>query len=853
MVPCSSSCPSGTAGDSIAYEYDSAGVENSIGYVTRIQDTTGESRIEEYDERGRAMTTTRVINAPSLDLGATDAQMSFTYNEQDQVTSVTYPDNELVHTFYDASGQPIAVSVQGGETLVSDVLYDVFGRILDLEHGNGVADTRTYYGPSKRHRLETLGSASASTTHLALSYPQYTGRGQIERIFDNRDFTTAPLSNEFNYTYDDLGRLKSATGASLIETYDHDALGNLRAKGNLTFQYDTPTTPHLMTSYGVNNGPQGIPIDHDDNGNRKERGDGEQIYEYDPEDRLTFINLTSEHVRFAYDHAGQMTVKAIGDPTATWTRYYNQYAETTNAGKFTKWYYLGGMRVASKTSSDVSWEVVAAAESPVEFASIWQAGRPVLLVALRPEAQVGGGVFLLLVATGLAVAPWRRKAVAGIAVRKGHVIGVAILFTCSTFPWPLMVRPANACTQGCDCPPPEIRHYHHDHLGSTQVITKDNGDIVEQIRYKPYGEIRGRFGPAGNTLTGPTATPRREFTGYDTEMLSGLEYAGARFYDPVLGSFLTQDPMRQFANPYVYAGSDPTNLTDPDGACVLFGFECLTVALVVAAASATAASIDTGIRTGNAGAAIEAGLIAGVTSFAGAYGLGIIAGPAISQLPAVAQYAIALGGGGYGVSQAVDNGYYATAVVGSFAALLAAYGIAQGANGRPGSNGDQLAAMQSELEPAQASGNSVLSDEQVGNIIFNETRSLSGEGIDSARGELGHTIINADETWGSLRSLHAGSAPSSLPSNFSPTLEGGTLQSIRSTVADVRWSRSLGIDPTRGATNFNLRSYPSPRPPSWAPSLRLQAIHGGFSNTIGPPQYIHIWQNPNAGYPFYGL
>ena len=30
----------------------------------------------------------------------------------------------------------------------------------------------------------------------------------------------------------------------------------------------------------------------------------------------------------------------------------------------------------------------------------------------------------------------------------------------------------------------------------------------------------------------------------------GLKYAGARFYDPKMGTFLTHDPMRQFANPY---------------------------------------------------------------------------------------------------------------------------------------------------------------------------------------------------------------------------------------------------------------------------------------------------------------
>lgn len=73
-----------------------------------------------------------------------------------------------------------------------------------------------------------------------------------------------------------------------------------------------------------------------------------------------------------------------------------------------------------------------------------------------------------------------------------------------------------------------------------------------------------------------------------------------------------------------------------------------------------------------------------------------------------------------------------------------------------GGSGASAQAMQSELEPAQVVP---LSDEQVGNIVFNETRSLSGPGIDAARADMASSIMNADETWGAARSLHADTAP----------------------------------------------------------------------------------------------
>jgi RHS repeat-associated protein len=234
-----------------------------------------------------------------------------------------------------------------------------------------------------------------------------------------------------------------------------------------------------------------------------------------------------------------------------------------------------------------------------------------------------------------------------------------------------------------------VFHYHYDHLGSVQVMTKPEGGIFQYIRYKAYGEIRGRWWPNLTSAGDCDADGYcRSFTGYDHEPISDLQYAGARVYDPQLATFLTHDPARQFASPYTYTNWNPTNLTDPNGACVLFGLDCLTVALLVVAATAVATAIDTGVKTGSVGAAFKAGAITGAVGLAGV-GLGIVVAPAFQALPEIVQYAVVLGAGGYGTYQAVDNGYYGTAIVGAFATLLAAYGIYKGPNGEevaPGSN-----------------------------------------------------------------------------------------------------------------------------------------------------------------------
>jgi RHS repeat-associated protein len=55
------------------------------------------------------------------------------------------------------------------------------------------------------------------------------------------------------------------------------------------------------------------------------------------------------------------------------------------------------------------------------------------------------------------------------------------------------------------------------------------------------------------------------FTGHQFDAATGLVYARARYYDPVLGRFLSQDPVAAI-NPYAYVLNSPIDLTDPSGA-----------------------------------------------------------------------------------------------------------------------------------------------------------------------------------------------------------------------------------------------------------------------------------------------
>lgn len=48
---------------------------------------------------------------------------------------------------------------------------------------------------------------------------------------------------------------------------------------------------------------------------------------------------------------------------------------------------------------------------------------------------------------------------------------------------------------------------------------------------------------------------------------TGWNHFELRQYDPIVGRWLSVDPYRQFASPYVGMGNDPVNRVDPDGGC----------------------------------------------------------------------------------------------------------------------------------------------------------------------------------------------------------------------------------------------------------------------------------------------
>jgi len=94
--------------------------------------------------------------------------------------------------------------------------------------------------------------------------------------------------------------------------------------------------------------------------------------------------------------------------------------------------------------------------------------------------------------------------------------------------------------------------------------------------YGPYGTQLYQKGDVGTT---------KGFTGQYEDGTSGLDYDNARYYDPVVGQFVSADSVQGNLvgmDPYAYVESNPEMKTDPSGQCPW----CIIGAVVGAVAGA---------------------------------------------------------------------------------------------------------------------------------------------------------------------------------------------------------------------------------------------------------------------------
>lgn len=327
------------------------------GYRTGMCDAAG-SEAWSHDPMGRVLTDQRTTN------GVTKT-ITYTYNLDGAVTSVTYPDAFPISYTYDSVGRPASAfrpsaanfaksATYAPQGALSGVLLGVFGSFA------GVNVTSSY---NKRLQPVEIKASSAAGTEMDLSYCFYAFSGTCPSTGTNDNGNVTAILNNLNsartqsFSYDALNRLATAQTQGTAGSncfgflFSYDAWANLVATDLLGgYGSCTATAPNSFSiSVGTNNRITTSGFSYDASGNVS--GDGINTYTWNAESETK----TAAGVTYTHDGDGNRVEKSNG--TLYWYGLGGEVLEETSltGGVKNDYVYFDGKRIAQHTSSSANF------------------------------------------------------------------------------------------------------------------------------------------------------------------------------------------------------------------------------------------------------------------------------------------------------------------------------------------------------------------------------------------------------------------------------------------------------------------------------------------------------------------
>ena len=401
--------------------------------------------------------------------------------------------------------------------------------------------------------------------------------------------------------YFDTGRLRSVsnatTGEIIWEATWYDELGNaagaLLGNGHNVFTGYNPTGTVAQANIDED---LVCWYDYDGNNCLMHKYDAvrnnEEYYDYDAENRLTSVTTTANdqgerEIQVEYDASGNVVRKTgVG---------MMSYQEGTNRLETVTGYELPEWEKVSYTSFNKISEVIA----PRDGSSL----RYFLTLTYGPDkTRCMQGMYPPSVIGTKYDFKYYVGNLYDEANNNGHVLKQDYIYADGK-----LVAIHQADDHG-----ERMRYVHLDHLGSVWAITGDDGAVVAEYNYDPWG--RRRNPETWDYYDGyeQQNAADRGFGGHEQLDVLDMVNMGGRMYDPYMGRFLSPDPYvqapdnTQSLNRYAYCLNNPLSLTDPTGYSWLGNFFSAAVGIAV--------GVETfGIGSGVLGA-MASGACAGASS-----------------------------------------------------------------------------------------------------------------------------------------------------------------------------------------------------------------------------------------------
>jgi len=598
----------------VTYTYGKAGDKyNRAGRLALVEDASG-GEVYYYGRQGEVTKTVRTVMASVADIRT--YVYGATYDSWNRVQTMTYPDGEVVTYHYNAAGQveSMTSNKQGRQSVIVDRIgYDKEGHTVYTKLGNGTETTYTY--DKQRERLQVMNLTADGQTVMENRY-QYDAVDNILGITNAANPTSLTKLNKaklggrssHTYEYDELNRLIHASGKAKRASYDMVmSFGRMSEPLTKVQKVDSTTTAksyNFAYKYEDSNHPTAptqIGHDHytyDANGNptlvtNDSTNTTREMY-WDEDNRLMVLSDNGKTSRYTYNAAGERIMKSYGTMEGVYingapqgitfheTDNFTLYPASilsVNKNRFTKHYFLGDKRVASRIGTGLFNNVYGRNGSYVTAGQQDYAERmnqiqkqketyykqqgiapgvPTMKGAYGDPENTGVGYNTVITELGDHSVPEGWIQTPKHNTTEGNEPGAPISWNDPTNPE--NPQPGYGYVDN-DTTKEETFFYHSDHLGSTSYITDSKGNITQYDAYLPYGELLVDEHSSSEDMP-------YKFNGKEMDAETGLYYYGARYLNPVTCLWYGVDPLAEKykeIGSYVYCADNPINLFDPDG------------------------------------------------------------------------------------------------------------------------------------------------------------------------------------------------------------------------------------------------------------------------------------------------
>jgi RHS repeat-associated protein len=529
--------PSGTVTN---YVYNSYGNETSMNipsismYFDRTYD--GVSRVTSAKTSCDCQTTTYTYDNNDNMLTETDAlshTTSYTYDANDNVTQITDANGHSTNFTYDDNDFLSSISYQGA---TKNYTYNRDGSIASYTDPNGYTFNYSY------------NSSGEMTSDGYASY-SYNSKGQLTSVTKD--------SKAITYSYDAFGRVSSIAydGKTVSYTYDNnDNVLTITYPGSKTVTY-TYDALNRMTSV-------------------KDWNNNTTTYNYRDDGQLNYYQYpNSLRTTFAYDAGGrvvsQTTKRSSGSGTVvasynyTWDEFGNHTQETftepyesypsipTSTTNYT--YYNNTNRLQSAGSLSFGYDN--------NGNTISRTGRTYGYDVKNNLTAVSGDFSASYTYDGLGN---RRTATRYDVTRKyvldllGDMSNVLMETDASGNAVCYYIYGATGLVSRIDANN-NTRYYVYDYRGSTVAMTDatTSANITHKYQYDDFGKLL----QSEEADTNPFCYVGGYGVMHEDDALTFMR---ARYYDPEVGRFLSEDPIWN-TNLYPYTENNPIVYVDPKG------------------------------------------------------------------------------------------------------------------------------------------------------------------------------------------------------------------------------------------------------------------------------------------------